>query len=54
MSLKGKAALKVEEIIESADVTWDVTKMWDALDDAFLPINHQNLMAICNQSDETR
>ncbi len=36
ISLEGKAALKIEEVLESADGTWDVTKMWDALDPAFL------------------
>ncbi len=32
MNIEDKAALKVEEVVESADGTWDVTKMWDALD----------------------
>ncbi len=41
ISLEGKAALKVEEVVESADGTWDNTKMWDALDRAFLPIYHR-------------
>ncbi len=40
MNLKGNAALKVEEVIGSADGTLDVTKMWDALYHAFLSIDH--------------
>ncbi len=40
MSLEGKAALKVEEVIENADSTSNVTKMWGALDHTFLPIHH--------------
>ncbi len=40
ISLEDKPAVKVEEIIESANGTSDVTKMWDALDHAFLPIDH--------------
>ncbi len=40
MSLEGKAALKVEEVVENADSTWNATKMWEALELAFLPIDH--------------
>ncbi len=40
MSLEGKAALKIEEVIENDDSTWNFTKMWEALDHAFLPINY--------------
>ncbi len=40
MSLEGKAALKVEELVENADSTGNVSDMWEALDHAFLPINH--------------
>ncbi len=40
MSLEGKAALKVEEVVENADSTGNVSDMWEALDRAFLPIDH--------------
>ncbi len=40
MSLEGKAALKVQEVIMNANGTSNVTEIWDALDHAFLPINH--------------
>ncbi len=40
MSLKSKAVLKVEKVVENTDGTWGVTKMWDALDHAFLQNNH--------------
>ncbi len=40
MNLIGKAVLKVEEIIENANGTLNVFEMWDALDRAFLPIDH--------------
>ncbi len=40
MSLEGKAALKVEEVVENADSTVNVSDMWEALDHAFLPIDH--------------
>ncbi len=40
MSLEGKAALKVEEIIMNAQGTSNVAEMWNALDRAFLPIDH--------------
>ncbi len=32
MRLEGKAALNVEEVVESFDGTCDVTKMWESLD----------------------
>ncbi len=41
MSLEGKAALKVEEVVMNANSTSDVAEMWNALDHAFLPINHR-------------
>ncbi len=40
MSLEGKAALKAKEVSENADSTGNVSDMWEALDRAFLPINH--------------
>ncbi len=40
MSLEGKAALKIEEVIENANSTWNITNIWEALDHAFLPIDH--------------
>ncbi len=40
MSLKGKADLKVEEVIMNAEGTSNITEMWDALDRAFLPIDY--------------
>ncbi len=40
MSLEGKAALKVEEVIMNANGMSNITEMWKALDCAFLPINH--------------
>ncbi len=40
MSLEGKAALKVEEVIINASSKSNVTEMWEALDHAFLPIDH--------------
>ncbi len=42
MSLKGKAALKVE-VLENADSTGNVSDMREALDHAFLPIDHSEL-----------
>ncbi len=41
MSLEGKAALKVEEVIMNASGMSNVAKMWNALDSAFLPIDHR-------------
>ncbi len=41
MSLEGKAALKVEEVVMSANGISNVTKMWDALDRAILPIDYR-------------
>ncbi len=41
MSLEGKAALKVEEVIMNAKGTSNFSGMWGALDRAFLPINHR-------------
>ncbi len=41
MSLEGKEALKVEEVIMNAKGTSKLAGMWDALDHAFLPINHR-------------
>ncbi len=40
MSLTGEAALKVEEVVESADSIWEVNKKVDTLDHASLPIDH--------------
>ncbi len=40
MSLEGEAALKVEEVIENADSTGNVSNIWEALDNAFLPIDN--------------
>ncbi len=40
MSLEGKAALKAEEVVQNADGTSNINEMWDALDHAFLPIDH--------------
>ncbi len=39
MSLEGKAALKVEEVVMNAEDMSNITKMWDALSHAFLPID---------------
>ncbi len=41
MSLEGKAALKVEEVVMNANGMSNVTEMWNALDRAFLPIDHR-------------
>ncbi len=41
MSLEGKAALKVEEVIMNAKGTSNFSGMWDALDRAFLLIDHR-------------
>ncbi len=41
MSLEGKAALKVEEVIMNAKGMSDLAGMWDALDRAFLTIDHR-------------
>ncbi len=41
MSLEGKAALKVEEVVMNAKGTSNLARMWDALDSAFLPIDHR-------------
>ncbi len=41
MSLEGKVALKVEEVIMNAKGMSDLAGMWDALDHAFLPIDHR-------------
>ncbi len=40
MSLEGKTARKVEEVIINASGTSNVTEMWDTLNHAFLPIDH--------------
>ncbi len=40
MSLEGKAALKVEQVIMNANGTSNLTEMWNALSRAFLPVNH--------------
>ncbi len=40
MSLEGKAALKVEEVVMNANGTSNLTEMWNAHDHAFLPIDH--------------
>ncbi len=41
MSLEGKASLKVEEVVMNAKGTSNFAGMWDALDHAFLPIDHR-------------
>ncbi len=41
MSLEGKAALKVEEVVTIANGTSNVPEMWNALDRAFLTIDHR-------------
>ncbi len=41
MSLEDKTALKVEEVVMNANGTSDIAKMWNALDRAFLPIDHR-------------
>ncbi len=43
MSLQGKAALKVEEVVMNANGTSNITEMWNALDCAFVLINHCEL-----------
>ncbi len=40
MSLEGKAAQKVEEVVLNAGNTGNVFDMWKDLDSAFLPIDH--------------
>ncbi len=40
MSLEVKAALKVEEVVMNASGMSNISKMWNALDRAFLLINH--------------
>ncbi len=40
MSLEGKAALKVKEVVVNADSTGNVSDLWEALYHAFLPIDH--------------
>ncbi len=40
MSLEGKAALQVDEVIMNANGTSNLTEMWNALNHAFLPIDH--------------
>ncbi len=40
MSLEGKATLKVEEVVEHADSTGNVSDMWEVLDCAFFSIDH--------------
>ncbi len=40
MSLEGKAALKVEEVIMDAKGTSNLAGLWDNIDRAFLFINH--------------
>ncbi len=41
MSLEGKATLKVEEVVMNDKGTSNFAGMWDALDHAFLPIDHR-------------
>ncbi len=45
MILEGKAALKVEEVVENVDGTWNITDIWDAFDHAFLHIDHRETFA---------
>ncbi len=40
MNLEGKAALEVEEVVMNANRTSNLIEMWNALDSAFLPIDH--------------
>ncbi len=40
MSLEGKAALKVEEVVMIVKRMSNIGEMWNALDHAFLPIDH--------------
>ncbi len=40
MSVEDKAALKVEEVVMNANGMSKVSKMWDTLYRAFLPIDH--------------
>ncbi len=40
MSLEGKATVKVEEVALNANGTSNITEMWNALDHAFLFIDH--------------
>ncbi len=40
MSFEGKAALKVEEVVMNVNGASDVAEMWNALQHAFLPIDH--------------
>ncbi len=40
MNLEGKATLKVEEVVMNANGISNLTEMWNALDHAFLPIDH--------------
>ncbi len=41
MSLEGKAALNVEEVVMNADGMSNVTEMWDTIGHAFLLIEHR-------------
>ncbi len=41
MNLVGKNVQKIEEVIMNANDMSNITEMWDALDHAFLPIDHR-------------
>ncbi len=41
MIFEGKAALKVEEVVMNANSTSNIAEMWNALECAFLPIDHR-------------
>ncbi len=43
VSLEGKAAQKVEEVVLNAGSTGNLFDMWKALNHAFLPINHSEI-----------
>ncbi len=43
LSLEGKHALKVDEVIMNSNGTSHITEMWNALDHAFLSIDHTEL-----------
>ncbi len=56
MSLEGKASLKVEEVVENADSTGNVSDMWEAPDHAFMPIDNSEskYRRFANQMHDTR
>ncbi len=52
MSLQGKADLKVEEVVMNAKGTSDLSGMWNALDCAFLFIDHRESRYRQTQQDD--